>query len=170
MKVILSFLAVVAALFITSLTACTQNPAWKGKIVYSYGSEIKQYELATKNDKTLFQKAKEPFVAASKEIYFVNDAFPKRHSLIRKSNTVFTQFRDVLDMSNDNELYKEQLEAYSVIKGTGISAIMDRMSDPRVSPDGKYLSVTVFGYGGQAFDKNCVAVFDIATKQLVKEI
>ena len=169
MKSMLSFLSVLACFSIISLTACTQAPAWKGKIVYSYGSEIKLYEFAAKNDKTLFQKAKEPFVSASKEIYFINDAFPKRNSLIRKSNNAFTQFRDVLDMSSDNEQYKEQLEAYSVIRGTGISAIMDRMNDPRVSPDGKYLSVTVFGYPGQAFEKNCVAIFDIASKQLVKK-
>jgi TolB protein len=153
-----------------SLAACTQTPAWKGKLTYGFsGSDIRQYDLALKTDKTIFQKAKDPFVASGTEIFFINEGFPKRNLLVKKSNSTGTQFKEVLDMSPDNEEYKEQLESYSVIRGTGISAILDRISDPRVSPDGKYLSVTIFGYPGQAFEKNCVAIFDIATKKLSKK-
>lgn len=153
-----------------SITACTQSSAWKGKLTYGFsGSDIKQYDLATKTDKLLFKKAKDPFVTAGNEVLFINEGFPKRNVLVRKSNSTATQFKDVLDMSSDNEEYKEQLANYSVINGTGISAILDHLSDPRVSPDGKYVSVTVFGYRGQAFEKNCVAVFDMATKKLFKK-
>lgn len=157
-------------LFLLSITACTQSPAWKGKLIYGFSnSDIRQYEFATKADRTIFQKAEQPFVTAGNEIYFVNQGFPKQNVLVRKSNATATQFKDVLDMSSDNEAYRQQLEDYSVIRGTGISAIMDRLGDPHVSPDGKYLSVTIFGYPGQAFPKNCVAVFDMATKKLFRK-
>ncbi len=122
--------------------------------------------LKAKKNKSVLKEGRQPFVARSGEIYFVNEAFPKRQSLIRKSNASFTQFKNVLDMSSDNSQYKQQLEDYSVIRGTGISAVLDRMADPKISPDGKYLSVTIFGYPGQAFPKNCVAVFELATGQL----
>lgn len=151
------------------LTACGQSPAWKGKLTYTYGSDIRQYDIATKTEKTIFQKATQATVTANGEIYFINDGFPKRNVLVRKSNNTYTQFRDVLDMSSDNPDYKKQLEEYSVIHGTGISAILDHMSDPRVSPDGKYLAVTIYGYKGQAFEKNCVAVFDVTSKKLIKK-
>lgn len=116
----------------------------------------------------LFEKGLQPFVHRTGEIYFVDDNFRKRNVLIRKM-TGSGQFRDVLDMSSDNPDYKEALEKYSVINRTGISAVMDRMSDPKVSPNGKFLSVTIFGYPQQAFDSNCVAIFDLSNGKLIKK-
>ena len=155
--------------FSLALFSCsdTNAPAWKGKIYYGYGSDIKSYDFATKAEKKLFDNATQPFISKSGEIFFVNDKYVKRNMLIRKSNGSFTQFKDVLDMTSDNADYKEQLENYSIIRGTGISAILDRMSDPKVSPNGKYLSVTIMGYKGQAFENNCVGVFDLSTRKLV---
>lgn len=146
-----------------------QNSLWKGKLIYSVGSDIKSYEFVSKTEKVLFQKGSQPSVAKSGEIFFVNEGFPKRSQLIRKSNPSVPQFKDVLDMSSDNEKYKASLAAYSVINNTGNSAVLDRIADPEVSPDGKYLSVTVFGYPRQVFDTNCVAVFDRTTGELVKK-
>ena len=153
----------------TLLFSCssTDAPAWKGKLYYGYGSDVKSYDFATRSEKKLFDNATQPFLSKNGEIFFVNDKYQKRNLLIRKSNATFTQFKDVLDMSSDNADYKEQLEKYSIINGTGISAVLDRMSDPKISPNGKYLSVTIIGYKGQAFENNCVGVFDVATGKLV---
>ncbi|AYA36828.1 hypothetical protein D3Y59_07020 [Hymenobacter oligotrophus] len=140
---------------------------WKGTLVHGYTDDINVYDFASKADRTVLEKAQQPFCAADGDIYYVNDAFPKGKYLIKKSNPSASQFRNVLDMSADNPEYKQALADYSVIRGTGISAILSSMYDPKVSPDGKYLSVTVLGYAGQAFPKNCVAVFDKATGKLV---
>lgn len=153
-------------LCLVTLSSCAQPTTWKGKIIHGYSGDINEYTFASKTKKTLFQKGSQPYVSASGEIYFINEAFPKAKYLIRKKAAT-GQYRDVLDMSNENPDYKKALDDYSVIRGTGISAILSSMSDPRVSPDGKYLSLTVYGYNGQAFEKNCVAVFDIGTKKLV---
>lgn len=158
------------ALGILSILSCSQTsaPAWKGKIWYGYaGGSVKQYDLGNKSDKELFKDASQPFPVKSGEIYFINDGFLKRNVLVRKSTTNMMQFRNVLDMSSDNPEYKEELSKYSVIHGTGISAVLDRLTDPKVSPDGKYLSVTIYGHPGQAFTTNSVGVFDLATGKLV---
>jgi TolB protein len=149
-----------------AVASCAQQTAWKGKIIHGYSGDINEYTFATKTDKMLFQKGSQPFVSGAGEVYYVNEAFLKAKCLIRK-RTGTGQYRDVLDMSNENPDYKQALEDYSFIRGTGISAILSSMGDPKVSPDGKYLSVTIYGYKGQAFEKNCVAVFDIVTKKLV---
>ncbi|HYH15557.1 MAG TPA: hypothetical protein VD794_10065 [Flavisolibacter sp.] len=150
-----------------SQSACTQATAWKGKLVHGWSGSVNVYDFAGKTDKTVFKDASQPFVATDGDIYYVSEAFPKRNYLVRKSTPTYSQFKDVLDMSSDNPDYKEELANYSVIRGTGISAILSRMQDPKVSPDGKYVSLTIFGYGDQAFKNNCVAVFDRATKKLV---
>jgi len=160
-------LAMLTLLF--SQTACTQSTAWKGKLVHGHSGSVNVYDFATKNDKTVFKDATQPFVAKDGDIYYLNEAFPKKNFLVRKSTPTYSQFKDVLDMSSDNPDYKEALANYSFIHGTGISAILSRMQDPKVSPDGKYISLTVFGYSDQAFKNNCVAVFDRATKKLVKQ-
>jgi len=160
------FISFAACLCMLSCNSQSKS-SWPGKLVYTHTSDINVYEFAGKKEKTVLRQGVEPTVAATGEIYFVSDAFPKRKLLIRKSNAAYTQFRNVLDMSSENPKYRQQLEDYSVIRGTGISAVMDRMADPRVSPNGKYLSVTIFGYPGQAFAKNCVAVFDLASGDLV---
>jgi TolB protein len=165
MKKYLAFIFLVAGCS-TAFIACGQQATWKGKIIHGYSGDINEYTFATKNDKTLFQKATQPYVSANGEIYYVNEAFPKGKYLVRKKAST-GQYRDVLDMTSENPDYRKALEEYSVIRGTGISGILSSMSDPKASPDGKYLSVTVFGYKGQAFEKNCVAVFDMATKKLV---
>jgi hypothetical protein len=154
-----------ALFLLSSFFSISQLPL-KGKLVHGFSADIQEYTFSTKANKTLFQKGIEPFVARNGDIYFMNDAFPKRQYLIRKY-TPALQFRDVLDMSSENPEYKQALEEYSMIRNTGISGILSRMSDPKVSPDGKLLAVTVFGYAGQAFTKNCVAVFDLASKKLV---
>ncbi|TCJ12655.1 hypothetical protein EPD60_15430 [Flaviaesturariibacter flavus] len=148
------------------LTACGQSASWKGKFIYEHSTDINEYDLAAKKDKMLFQQGTHPFVTSSGEIIYINYAFPKRNILVRK-RTASGQFRDVLDLGSDNPDYKEALEAYSVIRGTGISAVLSGMSDPRVSPDGRFLSLTIYGYKGQGFEKNCVAVFDIASRKLL---
>ncbi|RYY96321.1 MAG: hypothetical protein EOO11_13750 [Chitinophagaceae bacterium] len=155
-----------AAALLSSLASCAQKPAWKGTITYEHAGDINAYEPASKKDKLLFQKATQPAVAADGELYFVSDAFPKAKYLVRK-RTATGQFRDVLDMSSENPDYKQALADYSIIRNTGISAVLSSLSDPRLSPNGKYLAVTVYGYKGQAFEKNCVAVFDVATRKLV---
>ncbi|HVG11893.1 MAG TPA: hypothetical protein VM843_02765 [Flavisolibacter sp.] len=154
------------SIFLLSSFLSTSQVALKGKLVHGFSADVKEYTFGTKTHKTLFQKGTDPFVAHNGDIYFVDDAFLKRNALIRKY-TPALQFKDVLDMSSDNPEYKKALEEYSVIRNTGISGILSRMSDPKVSPDGKLISVTIFGYAGQAFTKNCVAVFDLATKKLV---
>ena len=75
--------------------------------------------------------------------------------------------KDVLDLSPENPKFKKELEDYSIIRGTGKSDVMDRITDPEVSPDGKYLAVTIFGWGDQVFNKNCVAIYDLATAELL---
>ena len=153
------------------ILSCNGQPknSWTGKLFFTYTSDLNVYEFASRKEKTVIRQALQPFVTRTGDIFFVSDAFPKRKYLVRKSNPGFSQFRNVLDMSNENPRFKQQLEDYSVIRGTGISAVLDHISDPRVSPDGKYLSVTVFGYPGQAFAKNCVAIFDMASGELVKK-
>jgi Tol biopolymer transport system component len=160
---------VLLAILSTVLFSCssTDAPAWKGKLYYGYVNNVKSYDFANKQEKILFDNATQPFITKGGDIYFVNDKYQKRNQLIRKSNASFMQFKDVLDMSSENPDYKQQLDDYSVIRGTGISAVLDRMSDPKVSPNGKYLSVTIIGYKGQAFENNCVGVFDLATGKLV---
>lgn len=148
------------------LTACGQSAAWKGKITYEHSSDINEYDLASKKDRMLFQQATQPSLAAPGEIVFLNAAFPKRNLLVRK-RTAAGQNRDVLDMSSDNPDYKAALEAYSVIRGTGISGILSSMSDPSISPDGRFLALTIHGYKGQGFERNCVAIFDIASRKLL---
>ncbi|RSK45317.1 TolB family protein [Hymenobacter rigui] len=141
--------------------------AWKGRLVYGHAADINTFTFASKADQLFLQKAKQPYTTPEGEVYYVNDAFPKANVLIKKSNSTATQFRTVLDMSSDNPDYKQALEEYSVIRGTGISAVLSSLHDPRVSPDGRFLSVTVIGYPGQAFPNNCVAVFERATGKLV---
>lgn len=161
----------IALLFL--ITSCNGQPAkssgWSGKLVFTYSGDIGTYEFAGKKQKTVLKEGMQPHVTGGGDIYFINNKYLKRQLLVRKSNAGFTSFKNVLDMSSDNPLYKQQLEDYSVIRGTGISAVLDRMADPRVSPDGKYLSVTIFGYKDQAFPKNCVAVFDLASSLLVAQ-
>lgn len=151
-------------LFIHSIA----QTAWKGKIIYGYPGAIKEFNLATKTDKTLFQEAKQPFVYNG-DIYFINERFQKRNVLVRKSIAATGQFKDVLDLSADNPIYKKPLEEYSVIRGTGKSAVLSSIADPKVSPDGKYISITIFAYKDQVFEQNCVAVFDLASGELVKK-
>lgn len=162
-----SFCCLISLLTLVSCNSQTKTATWTGKLVYGYVNDINQYDFAGKKNKTVIKEAKQPFVTPNGEIYFVSDAFPKKNVLIKRSNNSFSQFRNVLDMSSENPLYKKQLDEYSVVNGTGISAVLDRMSDPRLSPDGKYLAVTIFGYYRQAFPNNCVAVFDAANGQLV---
>ncbi|WP_148661236.1 PD40 domain-containing protein [Flavisolibacter tropicus] len=154
------------ALLLTQ-SACTQSAAWKGKLVHGFSGSVNVFDFATKTDKAVFKDGSQPYVAKDGDIFFLSEAFPKRNVLIRKSTPTFSQFKDVLDMSSDNPEYKDALANYSVINGTGISAILSRMQDPKVSPDGKYVSVTIFGYRDQAFKNNCVAVFDRASQKLV---
>jgi Tol biopolymer transport system component len=161
------FSIVATSILISCNSQTNKSASWSGKLVYTHSGDINVYEFTTKKEKTILKEGRQPFVSQTSEIYFVNEAFPKRQYLIRKSNASYTQFKNVLDMSSDNPQYKKQLEEYSVIRGTGISAILDRMATPRISPNGKYLSVTIFGYPGQAFTKNCVGTFDLATGQLV---
>jgi TolB protein len=163
-----NLLSITALFLFASCNSQTgKTGGWSGKLVFTHSGDIGTYEFAGKKQKSILKQGTQPTVTRNGEIYFINDAFPKRQSLVRKTNAAFTQFKNVLDMSNDNPLYKQQLEDYSVIRGTGISGVLDRMADPRVSPDGKYLSVTIFGYPGQAFTNNCVAVFDLASAQLI---
>ncbi len=167
MKMLLRLLPVL--LITLTIAGCseTNSPAWKGKLYYNFTSDVKSYDFATKAEKKLFDNATQPFVVKSGEIYFMDDNYRKRNVLVRKTNASFTQFKNVLDMSSENPDYKEQLENYSIINNTGISAVLSKMSDPKVSPDGKYLSVSIFGYKGQAFENDCVGVFDLATGKLV---
>jgi hypothetical protein len=162
-------LSVFFAMLLLIPSSFAQPTAWKGKLVHGYSGSVNVYDFATKSDKTVFKDASEPFVANDGEIYYLNEAFPKRKYLVRKSTPTYSQFKDVLDMSSENPDYKAELANYSFINNTGISAILSHMHDPKVSPDGKYISVTVFGYRDQAFKNNCVAVFDRATKKLVKQ-
>lgn len=166
---IITGVILLCAIGFSSCGQATKGGAWKGRLTYTYSGDIKTYEFAGKKEKIVMKEAFQPFVTRTGEIFFVNDAFPKKKVLVKKSNSSFTQFSNVLDLSSDNPQYKKALEEYSVINGTGISAILDHISDPQVSPNGKYLSVTIFGYPGQAFTKNCVAVFDVAGGQLVKQ-
>ncbi|HSN59477.1 MAG TPA: hypothetical protein VLR49_00975 [Ferruginibacter sp.] len=163
---IYSFITV--ALIICSLQACTQTPTWKGKLVYGFSASISSYTFSNKTDKILFAEGEQPFVAANGDIYFLNLKFPKVKELIKKY-TPAGQFKNILDMSSDNPAYKAAIDDYSFIRGTGISGILYGMSDARISPDSKYISMTIYGGSGRAFTKNCVAVFDIATKTLVKQ-
>lgn len=155
-------------LLLSFLVSCTQTSAWKGKLIHGFSGEVMQYDFATKTDKSLFKKATQPFTAKNGEIFYVNDAFPKGKYLLRKY-TAAKQFKDVLDMSSENPEYKQALEDYSLIRGTGISGVLSQMEDPKLSPNGKYLAITVYGYPGQAFPNNSVAVFDVATKKLVTQ-
>jgi TolB protein len=160
-------LSVSLIVMLLTQSACTQSSAWKGKLVHGWSGSINVYDFATKTDKAVFKDASQPFVAKDGDIYYLSEAYAKRNYLVRKSTPTYSQFKDVLDMSSENPDYKEELANYSIIRGTGISAILSRLQDPKVSPDGKYLSVTVFGYSDQAFKTNCVAVFDRTTKKLV---
>jgi TolB protein len=164
MKHLYLFIMAIAFVAVSSFA----QTAWKGKITYGYVGDIKEFNLATKTDKLLFKEANEPFIYNG-DIYFISQKFPKRNSLIRKSNAATGQFKDVLDVSPNNPIYKAPLEEYSVIRGTGKSAVLSSIHDPKVSPDGKYLAVSIFGYKDQIFDKNCVALFELATGNLVKK-
>ena len=72
-------------------------------------------------------------------------------------------------MSSDNPHYKTELENYSLIRNTGIAGILNGMSDARISPDGKLISITIYGGYQKAFPTDCVGIFDATTKQLVKK-
>lgn len=152
-------------MLLACMGSCGQKPVWKGTLVYQYAGGINEYNFSTKAERTIFKEAAQPFVSGG-EVAFISDAFQKRGYLVRK-RTAAGQYRDLLDLSSENPDYKEALEAYSVIRGTGISGVLSSISDPKLSPNGKYLSVTVYGYKGQAFENNCVAVFDMASKKLV---
>ncbi|MEJ7610574.1 MAG: hypothetical protein WKF88_05280 [Ferruginibacter sp.] len=146
------------------LSSCAQPGNWKGTVIHNFSGSVNNYSFASKTDKVVIPESKEPF-AASGDIYFLNDKFNKRGTLIRKFSG--GQFKDVLDMSSENSVYKKQLDEYSFIRGTGISGIMSYMDDPKVSPDGKYISVTILGGHQNAFTKNCVAVFSMSTQELI---
>jgi hypothetical protein len=148
-----------------SLTACSQRTSWKGTIYRTYSLNVNAYSFTAKTDRTLFSDGRDPFVAKG-DIYFMSERFPKRGQLVRKRSTA-GQYKDVLDMSNENPAYRDELANYSVINGTGISSVMQYMDDPKVSPDGKYLSVTILGAPRNAFTKNCVAIFDVASQKLI---
>ncbi|RYF91585.1 MAG: hypothetical protein EOO03_01015 [Chitinophagaceae bacterium] len=156
------------AFVLAALTGCTQTTPWKGNLLYAYADNIVAYSFADKGDRTLFAKGDQPFVSSNGDVYFRNLKFPKVKETVRRY-TPAGQFKDVLDMSSDNPEYKAALEDYSVIRNTGISGIFSAMSDPRISPNGKYISITIYGAYQNAFDKDCVAVFDVATKKLVKK-
>ena len=85
-----------------SFTGYAQPAAWKGKLIHNWSNSVNVYDFATKTDKTVFQKALQPFVAKDGDIYYLNDAFPKGKYLVRKSTPTYSQFKDVLDMSSDN--------------------------------------------------------------------
>lgn len=160
------FLLALTLLF--ALVGCTQTSPWKGKLVYGYVDNISDYSFAGKADRILFAKADQPSIGANGDIFFRNLKFPKVKETVRKF-TPAGQFKDVLDMSSENPHYKAELENYSVIRNTGFSRILMGMSDPRISPDGKYISITIYGGYQNAFANDCVGVFDMATKQLVKK-
>jgi len=150
-------------LIVYSISVFAQNTGWKGKLIYTYGEEIKTYDLSSKTDRSVLKPASQAFVATSGDVYFLDMRFPVRGQLLRKSNSTFTQFKNVIDMTPNNPLFKERLDNYSVIKGTGNSGVMSSMAYPQVSPNGKYVSLTIFGYNQQIYDKDCVVVFDIIT-------
>jgi TolB protein len=157
----------IAAIAMCTLSSFAQT-TWKGKITYGYIGDIKEFNLASKTDRTLFKEAHAPFVYNG-DIYFISEKFPKRNYLVRKSSAATGQFKDVLDVSSDNPFYKQELDNYSVIRGTGKSGVLSSIHDPKVSPDGKFLAVTILGYKDQVFDKNCVALFELASGTLVKK-
>ena len=148
------------------LTVCgfsvlAQNAGWKGKLTYTYGQEIKTYDLTTKADRSILKTASEAFVTASGDIYFLDKRFLANGHLLRKSNSTFTQFKNVIDLTVNNPLFKKRLDDYSVIRGTGNSGVISAMGYPQVSPNGQYVSLTIFGYDKQIYDKDCVVIFDI---------
>lgn len=157
-------LLLTVSLMLVSLTLSAQ---WKGKITFNYPGSVKEFNLATKTEKLLLTDAAEPFVSANGSIYFINEKFQKRYKTVRATKPPFIQVKDVLDLSPENPKYKKELEEYSIIRGTGKSDVMDRITDPEVSPDGKYLAVTIFGWGDQVFNKNCVAIYDLASGELL---
>lgn len=156
-------LVVAMVLMVCGSSVFAQNNGWKGKLTYTYGEEIKTHDLTTNTDKSILKTASESFVTPSGEIFFLDMRFPARGHLLRKSNSTFTQFKNVIDMTANNPLFKERLDSYSVIKGTGNSGVMSAMGYPQVSPNGKYVSLTIFGYDKQIYDKDCVVIFDINT-------
>lgn len=156
-------LSAIIIILTNGFSACAQDAGWKGKITYSYGEELKVYDFALKTDRSVLKSAWQAFVTPSGEIYFIDMRYLTRNRLVRKSNSSFIQLKNVIDLSNDNPIYKERLENYSFIRGTGNSGVISAVGYPQVSPNGKYLSVTIFGYQGLIYDKNCVVVFDIAS-------
>lgn len=168
MKQLIAYLII----FCLSLTACntqTKNGSWKGKLLYTYSAEtINTYDLATRKEKTLLKESGQASYSPNGEIYFIDQRFRKRNALIRKSNASGTQYKDVIDLSSENPEYKKQLDEYSVINGTGKSGVLSTMYNPVVSPNGKYIAVTILGYPGYVFENNSVNVFEIASARLVK--
>lgn len=163
------FYALLALLLLTFQGTYTfaQNPAWKGRLIYTYGEEIKTFDLASKADRSVLKTAREAHVGDSGEFWFIDMRFPTKGRMLRKSNSTFTQYKNVLDLTASNPLFKERLDNYSVIRGTGNSDVLSSIAYPRVSPDGKYAALTIFGYDKQIYDKDCVVIFDIASSQEV---
>ena len=163
----LKFVLLVAVCF-QFLPGCTQSPSWKGTLVYNHAGDINTYNLSNKANKPVVPEARDPFAFSANEIWFINEKFPNRGQIVKKTGAG-GQFSEALNLTNDNPVYKPQLENYSVINGTGISGIMQYMDAPKISPDRKYIAVTILGGYRNAFTENCVAVFDVATQQLVKK-
>lgn len=148
----------------------TSTPAWKGQIIFGYsGDDIQLFDLATRKNPSLFKEAFQPFLTPSGDIYFVSQRFGQRNAVIRRSNATATQFRDVLDMTSNNPAFKQRLEDYSVIRGTGNSGVLDGLLHPKVSPNGRYLAVTINGDEQQIYNKESVAIFDLATTKMVAQ-
>jgi Tol biopolymer transport system component len=168
MKHLLSYLVI----FCLSLSACntqTKNGNWKGKLLYTYSAEnIKTYDLSTGKDKVILKESGQASYGPDGQIYFIDQRFRKRNALIRKSNAAGTQYKDVIDLSSENPEFRKQLDEYSVINGTGKSGILSTMYNPVISPNGKYLAVTILGYPGYVFEENSVNIFELATARLIK--
>jgi TolB protein len=92
-----------------------------GKLIFGYVGKVKEYDISQKTEKELFA-GDQPDIGPNGEIVYVNQTFPGQNMIVKAMNPTYTSARVIFD---------------------GQEQIGGSVYDPEVSPDGKYVAMTI---------------------------
>ena len=117
------------------------NASWEGILVTEYAGDIRNFNLETNEETTVYKEAGQPFVTNKGEVITISGKFPKANYLVQISDAEFNNNKQLLDLSD--------------------GWIGGKIYGLKMSPDGKNLAAGITSYSGYKIEKDAVVVFDI---------
>lgn len=113
---------------------------WKGKLITEYAGDLRYYDFESNEETTVFKEAGMPSVTEDGEVITTSSKFPAHANLIQVADPEFNNVKTLLDLHD--------------------GWIGGSLNGYEVSPDGRYIAVSLTSWSGYKIEKNGTYVFD----------